>query len=296
MAQKIEFIRPYLKAILAAAILTAAVWASYAWWSGQSAAEREEGSAALFAAMGGQEIEGLGIRRDPADFERIVRMYPDTNVASFAGVVAGDLYLNTGCNFLLTDKARAGEGLKKAVEHYMMVRQQTGLSGLRQRATYGLARAKEAQGQLADARELYEEVSKAGGTFSASAAARLRDLGKPSTKKFYDWLAKFDPKQPGQPGASQPPAPGSRIPFNLDSLSDEPVFPKPGATFDLDLKGQGAENKPPEDAPQTPTDIDTDKARPSESKPDEPKPIEPEATVPKPTKPKSADSPEKPPG
>ena len=104
--------------------------------------------------------------------------YPHTNVAHMAAVVLADTYLGDGCNQLFTNKIKGQHELAKAIELYQLVREESRVPSLLERATFGLARAKESQGDaehIKQAEQLYEDVATKwpNGAFAAAASQRL---------------------------------------------------------------------------------------------------------------------------
>jgi len=248
LAGVFQTVKPYQNAILGVVVLAVVGTAAYAWWSRQSSAR---------AAAGWDDFYTAISSGNPAKFDRLIEQYPDTPVAQHAAVVAGDLHLAYGCNMLFVNKASANQELRKAVEHYLTVLGQSPKPMLREQATFGLARALEAQGDLEGAAQRYEEVGRnwPDGAYAAAAARRLDDLNRASTKAIYDKFAKFDPKPAF---TDEPGTPGRRLPFDLDSLPDEgPVF-QPDTTFNLNLEERGPEDQTtPGDADETPPETDT---------------------------------------
>jgi hypothetical protein len=164
----------------------------------------------------------------------VVDDYPDTNVANMAALVMADNYLGGGCNELFVNKVGAQEQLNKAIEKYQLVRQQSNVPSLLERAAFGLARAREAKGDAANiqqAEKLYEEVATKWpkGAFAVAATERLNDLKRPATKRLYAQFAKFDPR----PAFSR--EGGQRPDFDLNNLPDEPSSYVPEKTLDLKL-------------------------------------------------------------
>ena len=123
-----------------------------------------------------------------------------------AAVVSADLRLADGCDRLFHDKAIAEQQLSQAIELYGKELEQGGNPSLRQRATFGLARAWEAKGDLDKATRRYQEVvaNWPDGAFAAAARERLDDLKRPAVKQLYDDLRKFNPKTvaPRESGAA----------------------------------------------------------------------------------------------
>jgi hypothetical protein len=129
----------------------------------------------------------------------VVENYPNTNVAHIAAVVLADKYLGGGCDQLFVNKAGGEQELGKAIRLYELIREQSREASLLERATFGLARAKEAEGSadsLKAAGDFYAEVVQRwpDGAFAAVAKQRAEDLHRPATKKLYDDFRNFDPK------------------------------------------------------------------------------------------------------
>ncbi len=241
LAAKIEAVKPYQNVILGLVLLVVVVTVGYTIYTRQAAGKTAQGWDEFYQAVS----DG---RLNPADFDDIIEKYPDTTLAHWAGVVVGDLRLAFGCDQLFVNKAGANQELRHAVDHYMRVRQQSRNSMLRERATFGLARAREALGELDAAIKCYQDVDRdwPNGAYAAQAKRRLEDLGRPATKQMYDRFAKFDPKPDY---ADEPGTPGDRLPFSLDSLpeGDGPLFtPKL-----MDLEEKGVEDDRPQDVPES---------------------------------------------
>ena len=274
LVKAFEVIKPFQNAILGVVLLVAVVMVVYTVWSarasGQQAAAWDVFHRAVWDLSQGNP--------SPTDFEAIVDDYPDTDVALWARVMAADLHLAVGCDQLFLDKGLANQELREAVDHYLAILD-SDRSGpeLRQRATFGLARAYESQGNLEKAMGHYEEVGKSwpDGAYAAAAASRLDDLKRPATRELYDRFAKFDPRPVPPVGTGQP---GERPAFNLDSLKEE------GSLFDpkfFELDDNGTEEDQPKETPDTP-------AEPGESRPEAPD-TEPADTDPADTEPADTD-------
>ena len=159
-----------------------------------------------------------------------MEQYPGTDVAHWAGVLAGDVYLGEGCRQLFRNKASAIQELRKAIEHYRTVQEQSRAPELLQRTAFGSARAYEA---LAGTRESGEALKRAikayqevvqkwpKGAYAAVAARRLEDLKRPDIQAFYDKFAKHDPQPPV---SDQTGIPGEPLPFESESLSEDGSF------------------------------------------------------------------------
>jgi len=239
----IEEIKPYRNAILACIVLVAVSTGVYVWHSRRSAEQSALAWDDLHQAMSTGEMVDTDAMNDSLD--SIIKKYPGTLVADTAAVMIADQDLGVGCNELFINKGNANARLNNAVEHYLKVLKESDEPMLRQRATFGLARAREALGDLEKAMESYSNVTKSWprGAFAAMAHERLADLKKPSTKAFYDAFAKFTPKAPPSDG---PGVPGKRPEFDLDSIPDEGTTPADGEVFPPTPLGKVGEKKPDE--------------------------------------------------
>ena len=238
IAKTITTIKPYQNPILIGLLLVTVGIVAYSVWSRVSAAENTQAWNELNAALESGNIAKLAkVRED----------HPSTHVAHVAAVVEADYTLADGCNRLFVSKAVANQELAKAIELYLTVLDQSRNSSLLERATFGLARAREAkavckvadvnQEELDKAMGLYQEVSTKwpDGAFAIAAARRLDDLKRPATKRLYDRFAKFDPK-PAYSGESG--LPGQKPSFDLNSLPSDGPSPPVNTTFDLKLDGK----------------------------------------------------------
>jgi hypothetical protein len=208
-----------------------------------SGAQNAEAWDQFYTALDSGNLSKLGAVAD---------QHPNTPAAYWAAVVAADRHLSYGCDLLFASKATANDELRKAVQNYLMVLEQSRDTALRERATYGVARAREALGELDAASKLYQQMAAdwPDGAYAAAAANRLADLQKPATKAMYDRFAKFDPKPAF---LDEPGTPGQRPPFKVEDLPEEgPIF-EPGKAFNLKPKGaddKDKNQKQPEDVPQ----------------------------------------------
>jgi len=224
LGKKFKEIQPYVNLILGGVLAVLIVFLGYTWWSRQAAGQTAEAWNEFYKALS----EGK-----PSDFDAVSEKYPGTTVDHFATVIAADERLASGCHQLFVNKASANQELRRAVDGYLAVLESP-QPMLRQRATYGLARAYESLGELEKAVEYYEQVTKnwPQGAYTAFAERQLADLQKPSTKKWYDQFAKFDPA----PQYTE--EPGKRPKFSLDTLKeDAPAEPK------LELQEKGPDDK-----------------------------------------------------
>jgi hypothetical protein len=235
LAKAAEAVQPYQNMILAAVIVVVVAVLGYTWWSRASLAQTTQAWDELNTAI------EMG---NPEKLTKVIEGYPNSNVAMVATLLLADYHLGAGCNQLFVNKAMAQQELTKATEMYIAVRERGAKQpSLRERATYGLARAKEAKGDLAPAAQLYAEVVSdwPGGAFAGAAKQRLDDLNRPATRKLYDQFAHFDPK-PAFTGE-----PGQKPSFDLNSLPSDAPPSKPSANGDIkfgDLSKGKAKEEP----------------------------------------------------
>jgi hypothetical protein len=243
LAKTAETLKPYQNLILSVVTVAVVGVAVYAWWSREAASRTAQSWEELGAALE---------TGSPADLAKVIENHPGTTIADMAALYIADGRLAQGCNALFVNKAEAQNELSKAMESYTLVRQSSHVPALVQRAVFGLARAKEAKGEstdIAEAKQLYEEVAGAPDcAYAAAARERLDDLKKPATMALYDRFAQFDPK----PAFS--PAPGGKPAFDMNALpNDGPLAPsagtpEPKASEKAPEPGKAEETKPSEGA------------------------------------------------
>jgi hypothetical protein len=266
-------IKPYQNVLLAAALLVVVALASYTVWSRMAAAQ---------TAQAWDEVNAAIESGDVARLAKVVEDYPNSNVAHMAALVLADSNLGQGCNQLFTNKAAAQQELTRAIELYQLVLGQSQVPSLLERATFGLARAKESKGDaehIDQAERLYEEIATKwpNGTFAVAARQRLNDLKRPATKTVYDLFAHFDPKPAFSPQPGGKPQPGEKPSFDLNNLPPEGSTYTPETTFNLKLDGadkgkveakdkakDNTKDKPKEKASDKAKDNAKDKAKGSE--------------------------------
>lgn len=223
-----EKVQPYVNTILTVILAVLLVVLIGVWWSNRAEGQAGDAWSAYYAA--------IDTGRAPADFEAIGEKFPGSEAAKWATQTAADLYLESGCNMLFSSKASANQELRKAIERYLDLLGKSRIPPpLRERATFGLARAREAQCDLEKARESYEAYMKEwpNGAFVPVVKQRLVELGKQETKVFFDKFAKFDPKPPTTEDNK-----GKKPAFDIDSLPDNPSAVRP-SEMKLDGKSSG---------------------------------------------------------
>jgi predicted negative regulator of RcsB-dependent stress response len=236
LAKSSKTIKPYQNIILAAVVAVFVAILGYTLLS-RNAASR--------TSQAWDELNAVIHSGDPTKLAKITEDYPNTSVGTTAALMAADNHLREGCERLFVSKATAQHELGKAVDLYHVVLQQGQLPLELERATYGLARAQEAKGDLESAAKLYGDLAAKwpDGTYATAANQRLQDLKRPATKRFYDQFAHFDPK-PAFTGK-----PGEQPPFDLKSLPTD--GPPSVSNLKLDTKAK-SDGKGPVDEKKAP--------------------------------------------
>ncbi len=223
-----ELLKPYQNMIMGGVIVVLLIMVGYSWWARESEAQSMQAWDELNAVVDSGNMSKLA---------GVIDTYSGTSVAHMAAVVLADFHLGEGCGQLFKSKATGQSELGKAIKFYEMVLQECRTPSLLERATFGLARAKESKGELAEAEKLYAEITTRWpeGAFSVAANERLSDLKQPGTKTMYDRFEKFDPK----PAFSA--MPGEKPKFDMDSLPSDGPSP--------DIKYESQEKKDKKAAP-----------------------------------------------
>ena len=190
----IERVKPYSTLAVLLAILVLVSILGWRWWNHQSSTEAAQAWDDLFGAMDSG---------NPSLVSQVAESRPDSRVGQWSAVVAAEMYLNKGCQELFRDKLNAGQDLRKAVTEFSAVLSTSRTPAIRQRATFGLAKACEAltgtpqsQGDLEKAIENYQLVASTwpDGPYAKEAALRAEDLQRHDMREFYDKFAKYEPK------------------------------------------------------------------------------------------------------
>lgn len=271
LGKKYQAIQPYQNMILGGVLLVVVAAAVYFWWANQASAKRAEAWDAFYTGLTKLSASPTDLEGVVSDLDAVIRQNPDTHVANWAAVVAGDLRLASGSNQLLVDRfelarlypepkdqlarwaairARANQDLRQAVDYYLSVQKNSSQPMLRERATFGLARAREAQGKLDEAIQTYEKLVQQwpDGVYAEEAARRAEDLKRPWTRKVYDRFANFEPRESKTDFGEEPGEPGKRFDFDEDLLSPDPIL-GPDPLKGLELKGT--------DLPKPESDLET---------------------------------------
>lgn len=202
--------RPHATAILVAAV--AGLLALVAWLlvSNQVAAGRAQSWNALLGAFASDNPQIL-----QESLGDVIRRYPATAAAQWAEIVLADLAVSEGTDLMFVERGRAAERLQQAANTYGAVLAARPSGMLAERATFGLAKAREAVGQLEEARLGYEAVAReqASAGLKRLAAARAEALGRESTRQWYDWFAaqKITPPEPAATGSTPAASPDDKL-------------------------------------------------------------------------------------
>ncbi len=229
LAKAIERLKPYQNVIMGAVVVVLVVALGMAWFS--------HSSQATTARAWDQVVDGLD-KGNATTLAQVADEYPSTTVGDVAAVVSADFRLADGCDRLFHDKAIAEQRLTQAIEAYGKELEQGADPSLQQRATFGLARAWEAKGDLDLATKRYQEVVAKwpDGAFAAAARERLDDLKRPAVKQLYDDLRKFTPKTVAPRESERP---GETPGFAPEGLLDNPPAGGPDLNFEDLGKGKG---------------------------------------------------------
>ncbi|MBN2024400.1 MAG: tetratricopeptide repeat protein [Pirellulales bacterium] len=283
MVGLVASIKPYTNAILAGVLLVVIVGVATALWVQRSHQQSASAWDEFFTAMNMASAPAL---------DDVAKRYPDQTPGQWASALAGDVRLSQGSQERFASKSAAERELNEAVRCYRETLETSRDGVVRQRATFGLARALESLGNLDEARKQYEELvaNWPDGPYADMAQRRADDLNRPATRAFYDQFAKFDP----MPATSDDPIiPGHRLPFDESSLPPpgEDLFSSPDP-LKLDAAGSshpaapdtltppGASDTPDAgtpDAGKTPDAAAAPATPPAETPPPKVAPIDPPA-------------------
>jgi hypothetical protein len=232
-----EQLKPYQNLILTMVALAVVAVAIYSWWSRTAATRASQAWAEL----------NNGLQVGPDALANVADENPNTVVGQTARVILGDIHLAEGCKQRFLSMALAQKELSSAIDSYQRVLDKSRSSSLLERATYGMARAKETQGALEDATQHYKEVAEKwpDGAYAAAAKRRLADFQTLDTKLMFGDLRKYEPKPAF---TEEPSALGLPSNFGEPSMPQEPPV-GPGAAPGGLLPGE-TEKTPPATATQ----------------------------------------------
>ncbi|MGD9646871.1 MAG: hypothetical protein AB7U73_14240 [Pirellulales bacterium] len=242
-------------AIVVVVVLIVAVWA----YLRNSAAEKMQESWAAYQRAAAEQ--------ESTQLDDVATRYADMPGGACARLLLADRQLRAGADQLFADRADANDQLRRALDNYQaVVDSRADLTPIvRQRALLGLARAAESLNDLPRAREAYQQLADTNrwpqAFYASEAQARLDALSRDSTKEFYDWFAKQEPRP-----ALSPSLDGQSL-FEDSKLPGEPTAPAERSP----TESMPAESPPGEPAPTnpaTPEPTPREPAAPSTDSPD----------------------------
>ncbi|HBU38483.1 MAG TPA: hypothetical protein DEB70_11860 [Planctomycetaceae bacterium] len=182
-----ERLRPYVTPILSVAIGVLVLVLVGLFVSSRWEATRSESWDTCLSAL---------VTGDQEGFREVIIRYPGTPAAQWSELILADRNLSEATDLLFTklnpENDVARERLETAAAAYVDVLSQRPTGMVAERATMGLAKARESLGDLDQARRGYEAVAD---EFPASPMANLaaehaEDLAQDKTREFYNWFAK----------------------------------------------------------------------------------------------------------
>lgn len=191
----IDRVRPYLSTILMVLALVFAALAAWTLVRSQQAAARTAAWDAFINAFAEGDTGGL---------DTVITGFGGSPAAQWAAIVQGDVALADGNRLLLTDPAQGRRRLEEAADRYAAVNAERPVPLAAQRATFGLARARESLGELAEARRGYEALvaEYPESPYRSVADERIAALSRESTQAWYKWYE----SRPGSGAEAQQPA------------------------------------------------------------------------------------------
>lgn len=221
----LAWLRPHLQTIGIALALLAGGMAAWTLVKSQREATAERSWDECMAALAEQNPDRLG---------EVIRRYPGSPAARWSQMLLAESAITEGSQQLFGDRERGRQRLANAVDLYtaILAERPGGLIG--ERAVFGLAKAREALGELDLAKRGYESLVT---EYPASAVRglaeqRIRALSRPATGEWYDWFAAQKmgppPAAPDVPGASAAPAGEAAAPVT-SAVPPDPAPATPAA-------------------------------------------------------------------
>ena len=219
-------VQPYQNVLWAAVILVLLMVTVYSWMNRRGAVQAEAAWEDVFGTM---ELA----REDPSLLEKTAETHgTTTEPGQWATLLAAEAYLAKACDSLFQNKTEARDYLNQSRRLFEQLLDQSRNEVIRERATFGLARADETAGDLDKATQSWSSpaAKQAGqkadrgyqgllnlwpdGAYAEISKQRLEDLQRYRTKKFYDDFARWEPlatrPQPETPAKAQT---GSDLPI-----------------------------------------------------------------------------------
>jgi hypothetical protein len=243
LAQRLETLRPHTgRILLGTGFVIAAILICVWWWNARKVATESQWQAYMVAS---DEMVVFG---DNRLLQTIADEFPDSATGRLSLMTAADFELATGSAQLPTDRPQGRRKLESAKRKYEMVlAKANGVdTDLQRRATYGLAYACEALGELDEAQRHYQQLVDAAGDSSFGELARegLKRVTAPSSREIFTALAAWEPPTT---------APSSPLPIRPDIS-----FPESDTPESVGADESGPELQPPaaadeaDKAPDTP--------------------------------------------
>jgi predicted negative regulator of RcsB-dependent stress response len=132
-----QAVKPYQNLLVAALVIVVVALVAYSWWSRNTAEQTAQAWNDLDNGLASGNLDLLS---------KVAEDYSDTHAGRVATVLSADLRLAGGCNQRFVNKAVAEQELTKAIELYESDLKPNASDFMRQRSTFGLARAQEAKG------------------------------------------------------------------------------------------------------------------------------------------------------
>jgi hypothetical protein len=235
----VDRIRPHVGTILFGVLALFAALAAWTLINSQRSAQRAAGWDECLAAL----AEG-----DPGRLETVATRYGGTAAAQWAEIVLADTALADGNRLLLTDRAQGLRRLADAAGRYTAVNAQRPGPLAAERAIFGLARARESIGELAEAKRGYEALvaEYPESPFRPLAEERITALGGESTARWYKW---FESRPPVAAATAQPPAAESNKTPHEPAEPAKPAEPPQPAAAAADKPAAGEPAAKPAEPP-----------------------------------------------
>ncbi|MBC7817576.1 MAG: hypothetical protein IAG10_11845 [Planctomycetaceae bacterium] len=160
--------------------------------------------------------------RSAQEFGDIADDFANTDVGAWARLGEAERLAESGIGLMFTDRKAALGELKNADEAFRKVlATKSAASAVRERATWGLAKSTEAQcdGDTSKPIEAYQALLKEfpKSIYKAATEERIESLKSESSKEFYAWFHKQNPKPP------EPSKPKDGLPDGHPSIDDLPL-------------------------------------------------------------------------
>lgn len=211
----VDRIRPHLRAILIGVLGLFAALAVWTLIESQRTAERAASWDECLASI----AEG-----DAGRLETVVTRYGGSPAAQWAEIMLADTALADGNRLLLIDQAQGRRRLEEAVGRYTAVNAQRPAALAAERAIFGLAKARESLGELAEAKRGYEALvaEHPESPFRGPAEERIAALGREATEQWYKWFE----SRPAAAAATKPAEAAGQSPAATPTEpADEPAEP-----------------------------------------------------------------------